>query len=150
MPERSVVIKWILVTVILMIVLDVSTYIVERSVVWDYMIKAYETAYYTPLLYLAVIVMAPLVEEILIRGFLIPGIRGSVVGATGAVLLSSLVFAVMHVQYDLFGMSQCFVIGVVFGIARLRTGSTLLTILLHALINLVATTELLIYVHFLS
>jgi membrane protease YdiL (CAAX protease family) len=150
LPSRSVVLKWLLVTVVLIFVLDMSTYLVEDSVVWDYMIEAYETAYFTPLLYFAVIVIAPIVEELLIRGFLITGIRASVLGATGAVILSSLIFAVMHIQYDLFGMSQCLVIGIVFGIARIRTGSTLLTILLHSLINTVATVELLIEVHFLS
>jgi membrane protease YdiL (CAAX protease family) len=46
----------------------------------------------------------------------------------------------MHVQFDWFELSVTFALGVVFGAARALTNSTLLTIWLHCLVNLLACT----------
>ena len=47
----------------------------------------------------------------------------------------------MHVQYDWFGIVQVFFIGLRLAIARWRSGSTLLTILMHVLIHFWATCD---------
>jgi len=57
------------------------------------------------------------------------------------VLVITLIWSAMHIQYDLFGITQGFVTGLVLGWIRWRSGSTALTILLHMLVNLGATTE---------
>jgi membrane protease YdiL (CAAX protease family) len=41
----------------------------------------------------------------------------------------------MHTQYELFFLTQIFVLGLLLGWIRWRSGSTLLTIMLHALVN---------------
>ena len=42
----------------------------------------------------------------------------------------------IHVQYDWFLIAQVFAFGLLFGWVRWATGSTILTMLLHALVNL--------------
>jgi membrane protease YdiL (CAAX protease family) len=59
----------------------------------------------------------------------------------GAIVLSSLAWTVLHIQYDLFFLGEVFSIGVLFGYLRYRTGSLWLTILLHGLNNLAATVQ---------
>jgi membrane protease YdiL (CAAX protease family) len=119
---------------------DQLTRLLNRPLVPDFMLSAFRTAHGLPLLYLAVVVAAPVFEELLFRGFLLPGLR-PVLGALGAALLSSLAFALPHLQYDLFDMSSVFVLGLLFAGVRLKTGSTLLTIALHAITNLFATLQ---------
>jgi hypothetical protein len=53
----------------------------------------------------------------------------------------SLLWALLHVQYAWVLMVQIFVIGLVLGWIRWRSGSTLLTIVLHVLVNLESTIE---------
>ena len=84
------------------------------------------------------------------RGFLFRGwVRSSRSAVPGIVAISAL-FAAMHVQYDLFGIAQVFLIGLFFAWIRWRSGSTLLTILLHATSNLWATLETMIKVEWFS
>jgi membrane protease YdiL (CAAX protease family) len=73
------------------------------------------------------------------RGFLFRGWAASPLGAPGTIILTSLVFAVAHTQYDWFGAFQTFCMGALFGALRWRSGSTTLTIMLHVAINFVAT-----------
>lgn len=119
---------------------DQLTRLLNRPLVPDFMLSAYRTAHGLPGLYLAVVVAAPVFEELLFRGFLLPGLR-PVLGAVFAALLSSVAFALPHLQYDLFDMSAVFVLGLLFAGVRFWTGSTLLTIALHAITNLVATLQ---------
>jgi len=119
---------------------DQLTRLLHRPLVPDFMVSAYRTAHGLPGLYLAVVVAAPVFEELLFRGFLLPGLLPAL-GAVLAALLSSVAFALPHLQYDLFDMTSVFVLGLLFAGVRLTTGSTLLTILLHAITNLIATLQ---------
>jgi hypothetical protein len=90
---------------------------------------------------LAIVVVGPIGEEVLFRGFLFrgwvaPGARGVI-----AVAIISLLWALMHVQYAVALMVQIFLIGLILGWIRWRSGSTLLTIVLHVLVNLESTIE---------
>jgi uncharacterized protein len=86
--------------------------------------------------WITTVVAAPVFEEIIFRGFLMRGWSESRIGAMGAVMLSSLVFAVIHTQYNLVNMSFVLGLGLVLGVMRWRSGSTTLTIMLHAAWNL--------------
>ena len=90
---------------------------------------------------LALVVAAPVMEELLFRGFLLRGYAASRLGPVGAVLLTSAAWASMHVQYEVFYVVQIFILGCVFGWLRLRSGSTTLTLILHGLVNLTAITQ---------
>jgi hypothetical protein len=93
------------------------------------------------LLVLAFCVAAPISEELFARGFLYRGWSESFLRPAGAIVLSSLAWTVLHIQYDLFFLGEVFSIGVLFGYLRYRTGSLWLTILLHGLNNLAATLQ---------
>jgi membrane protease YdiL (CAAX protease family) len=90
---------------------DAVSSFLDRPEIPDFMIKAYQTARFPALLWFAVIVLAPLSEEIFFRGFLFKGIESSALGGTGAVLITSFVWAVIHLQYDLFNMVALFFLG---------------------------------------
>lgn len=80
-------------------------------------------------------IVGPIVEEIVVRGFLFRGWSESSVGPMGAIVLSSALWGFSHFQYDLYGRFEIFLIGVVFCYFRYRSGSTLLTIVLHSAVN---------------
>ncbi|NEQ95660.1 MAG: CPBP family intramembrane metalloprotease [Cyanothece sp. SIO2G6] len=98
----------------------------------------YNTAQFIPLLYLAVAVAAPLFEEFFFRGFLFQGLYHSWVGTWGAVIVSSALWAVIHLQYDIYDIGSIFVFGVVLAIAQIRTRSLYVPIAMHALNNFIA------------
>jgi len=111
-----------------------------RPPVPDFMVDVYTTADPRVLLWVALVLFAPLFEELMFRGFLIPGLDTSW-GRPAAVAVSSLVFAAIHFQYDLFDMAGVLGLGLLFGTARVTTGSTLLPMVLHAGVNLAATVQ---------
>jgi membrane protease YdiL (CAAX protease family) len=85
--------------------------------------------------------MAPLAEETLFRGFMFEGLQRSRAGAWGAIIITSAVWTAIHMQYEIGGLAQIFVAGIVLGVARWRTRSLWAPICLHAFMNLVATVE---------
>ena len=120
---------------------DGLTYSLERPIVPEFMTAAYETAVYPPLLWLTIIVLAPLLEETLFRGFMLPGIVRTRLGAAGAIALTSLLWAAIHVQYDAYGIASVFVLGILLGLARIKTASLYVPLAMHVFANLVATHE---------
>jgi uncharacterized protein len=92
-------------------------------------------------LWIAMIVVAPVGEEILFRGFLFRGFIHEPRDALPGILAISLIWAVLHLQYDWFGTALVFVLGLFLGLVRLWSGSTTLVILLHMLVNLESVVE---------
>jgi membrane protease YdiL (CAAX protease family) len=86
------------------------------------------------LLLLAVIVVGPVGEEVLFRGFLFRGLIQEPRDGLPGILAIALIWAALH-QHDWFDTSLLFAFGVFFGYARLYSGSTLLAVLLHMLVN---------------
>jgi uncharacterized protein len=80
----------------------------------------------------------------LARGFLYRGWSESFLGPLGAILLSSAVWTMLHLQYDWFFLGEVFSIGLVLGYMRYRSQSIWLTILLHGLNNLAALAQTLL------
>ncbi len=93
------------------------------------------------LLVLAIVVAAPITEEFFVRGFLYRGWSQSFLRIPGAIILSSAVWTVMHLQYDWFFLGEVFSIGLLLGYLRYRGNSTWLTIVIHGLNNLAATIQ---------
>jgi CAAX protease family protein len=87
------------------------------------------------------IIAAPLFEEAFFRGFLLKGLESSFMGPIGAVVVTAGLWALIHVQYDAFGMATIFCLGLLLGTARVFTGSLLVPLGLHAFTNLGATIE---------
>jgi membrane protease YdiL (CAAX protease family) len=93
------------------------------------------------LLVIAFCVAAPISEELMARGFLYRGWSDSFLRVPGAIILSSLVWTVLHLQYDWYALLDVFSLGLWFGYLRSRTHSTYLTMVLHGLNNLAATVQ---------
>ncbi len=85
------------------------------------------------------IILAPVTEEVLFRGFLLPSWSRSWLGPIGAVAATSVIFAAVHIQYDLCGMIAVGLAGCVYGWLRLRSGSLLPPILALCVGNAIAT-----------
>jgi membrane protease YdiL (CAAX protease family) len=93
------------------------------------------------LLVIAFCVAAPVSEELFARGFLYRGWSESFLGPVGAIILSSLVWTALHLQYDWFFFGEVFSIGLLLGYLRYRFNSTWLTISVHGLNNLAAVLQ---------
>jgi uncharacterized protein len=103
------------------------------------LIREYQTILGNPAalvgFWITLAVTAPICEEVIFRGFLMRGWCESRIGAPGAIMLSSLLFTAIHVQYNLATLVTVFGLSLVFGVMRWRSGSTALTILLHMVWN---------------
>jgi membrane protease YdiL (CAAX protease family) len=93
------------------------------------------------LLVIAFTVAAPVSEELFARGFLYRGWSESFLRPAGAILLSSLVWTAVHLQYDWFFFGEVFSIGLLLGYLRYRSHSTWLTVVVHGLNNLAAVAQ---------
>jgi membrane protease YdiL (CAAX protease family) len=93
-----------------------------------------------PLLIFSFVFLAPLQEEVLFRGFLYRGFAPAL-GMWPAIILISAMWAVTHVQYQWFFVGEIFMLGLAFGWLRAKSGSLLLTFLLHATVNATAILE---------
>ena len=109
------------------------------------MVDVYKTAYFTPLLWFAFVIVGPLMEEIVFRGFMFKGIEHSKMGPAGAVIITSLVWSFIHIQYDVYGMVNLFLGGLLLGFARTKSNSIYPPVIMHILQNIIATIEVLVY-----
>jgi membrane protease YdiL (CAAX protease family) len=144
--RRIDVVMAVWITVVFVLGYDALTYVLGRDVVTGFQVETYQNAAQAgigglALLWFAFVVVAPAGEEIMFRGFLFRGWAASPRAIWPAILLTSAAWSLMHIQYDWFGILQIFLGGILLGWIRWRTGSTLLTIALHALTNVWATLE---------
>ena len=86
-------------------------------------------------LLIAVAIVTPIGEEVLFRGFLFRGWLRKPSDAWAVIVATSLLWAIIHIQYNWYIIAQIFAFGLLLGWLRWASGSTILTILLHALIN---------------
>jgi membrane protease YdiL (CAAX protease family) len=94
-------------------------------------------------LVLAIGLLAPVLEELVFRGLAWRWLRPGL-GAGGTIVASSAVFAALHAgQYGAFGVAMVAAMALVLGLVRERTGSLLLCIGGHMLVNLMAVAALL-------
>ncbi len=87
-----------------------------------------------PLLLISFVLLAPLQEELVFRGFLLRGIAPAI-GSWPAILVTAAVWAASHLQYEWFFIGEIFALGIVFGWIRCRSGSLLVPFVLHAVVN---------------
>jgi uncharacterized protein len=103
------------------------------------MVQAYKNSSAIYLLWIAVVLIGPLFEEVFFRGFLYTGFVRSPLRVPGAIILTALLWSLMHgAQYGVWELVDIFVLGIVFGIVRWKTGSLWNTFAMHVLWNLVA------------
>jgi uncharacterized protein len=135
--------------VIIIALTDALLFATGRAIVSSFQVISYTTAAaegWLPLMWIATVLVAPAGEEILFRGFLFRGFVRSERAAVPAIIVISLLWAGLHLQYDWTGMAEIGVAGLFLGWVRWRSGSTLLTFLLHALFNFEGMIETLVQV----
>lgn len=88
-----------------------------------------------PLLWLAVAGIGPFFEEAFFRGFLFTGLEESRLGTVATIIVTSLLWASLHIQYSLLGMAEILVMGIILGVVRQKTGSLWSSLLIHVLWN---------------
>jgi tetratricopeptide (TPR) repeat protein/membrane protease YdiL (CAAX protease family) len=100
-----------------------------------------------PWIVAAIILGAPLVEEPLFRGFMYRGLARSRWTTLVAILLPNCLWLALHVQYHWPTLIELFLVGIVLGLSRHFSGSTLLPILLHVGMNAFAALAALALLH---
>jgi uncharacterized protein len=143
-PRRRDVIIAVVGLALVILIVDVLTLALGRELVPAFQLQIHRSAEAEGALlslWLALIVVAPVGEELLFRGFLFRGFVREPRDALPAILAISLIWSLLHIQYDWFGASQVFALGVLLGYVRLYSGSTTLVILLHMLLNLESVVE---------
>jgi uncharacterized protein len=86
---------------------------------------------------LTTVVIAPILEEFIFRGFLLSQLKNTL-GNWGAISLSSLAWTSLHFQYELKILFILFLLGLILGFLRWKYNSLFLVMALHAINNLVA------------
>lgn len=139
-PRPGPLVAWILATALMAVGFSTLNHWLERPPP-EFVASAYTTAGYLPLFWAAIALCAPVGEEILFRGFLFAGLAASRLGRGGAVVLTSILFSLIHAgQYGWVDLTQVGFMGVCFGLGRLRTGSLVTPIAMHVALNLIALT----------
>jgi uncharacterized protein len=129
---------------------DGISWILGYNLVSQFQLDIYHSASaagWLPWLLLTLVTVAPIGEETLFRGFLFRGWHRSPRDIWAVIIVTALLWALTHVQYNPYYMAQVFVIGLVFGWFRYKSGSTILTMLLHGLVNLESTIETVWAIH---
>lgn len=88
---------------------------------------------------LVMIVIAPVMEELILRGYLFKAWRYSRLGLAGTLLLTSLLFVGLHWgQYHWSLLAFLFLLSVILGLAREKSGSVWVPVILHGANNFVS------------
>lgn len=136
---------WIAAVVGFAVANDVLCRLFNVQIVSEFQRRITETAGWAPLVWSAVVLAAPLGEEFFFRGLLFRGLQATRLGNVGTIVITSLVWAAIHTQYNFAGVFAIFVFGCLLGTARAVTGSCRLTVGMHLLLNLIATVEVYVF-----
>lgn len=143
-PSRREIVRGLLATFALLVIAALVGYLTGESVS-DFGLNEYRSAkdsWWLLVLLIAMCVTAPLTEELVVRGFLFRGWSQSFLGPTGSIVVTSVLWAVLHTQYDLFYRLVIFAHGLMLGYFRYRSGSTWLTVIIHSATNLASVVEM--------
>ncbi|MBW8190419.1 CPBP family intramembrane metalloprotease [Neiella marina] len=98
------------------------------------------------LMVLTVCLIAPVVEELIYRGWLFGRLEATrKCGKYGALIISTLVFILIHSQYQTWvGYGAVAIMGLIFGLLRMRYNSTSYAIIAHIALNSMSTISMLL------
>lgn len=85
--------------------------------------------------FIQVCIIAPVIEEILMRGFVLDGLKTSY-GIAAALLISSALFALLH--FNMVQTLSAFISGLILGLLFIKTNSILSCIVAHCGYNLIS------------
>ena len=102
---------------------DGLSIVIGRPVNSVFMVNAYNTSQWPSFFWMVAVIFLPVFEETLFRGFLFAGFSRSRIGIIGAIVITALFWTLIQRQYGLYELAVLFVLGVLLGIVRYRTGS---------------------------
>lgn len=142
-PPRYFVV-WISLTVIFLFGFHLLSTVVEFQKVDTIYAPLRDTAVFLPLFVFAFAAMPALFEEILFRGFMFRGLQATRLGNIGAIVVTSLTWSVIHLQYSMGLVAVLFALGLLFGVARVMTGSVVVAMVMHGIFNLISVSQLIL------
>ena len=116
---------------------ETLTYILEKNPT-AFVDDLYDSANPKWLLIVTMVIVAPIYEEVMFRGILWSAVREQFAGSKGAwvaTITTSVLFSIIHLQYEFYEMSVIFILAMLLGYARSRSGSLYVPILLHIINN---------------
>ena len=127
---------------IFMIGSQALTYVLDKSPL-AFVDPLYQSVNSVWLLIFAMVIVAPIYEELIFRGILWSAIAEQFTsppdteyrGAIVASLVTSFIFAVIHLQYGIYEISTIVVLALIFCYARIKSGSLILPMILHIINN---------------
>lgn len=139
-PTARVAAKWTAAFIFYLMACSLASSFLDTSTTEEFARAIQEVSGVTKLmLWIALYVGAPVTEELFFRGFLFVGIQRSRLGGVGAIVITTALFALIHVQYDFQGLLMVSAAGVFFGLVRHKSNSLPLCMALHSLMNVIAT-----------
>lgn len=136
----NVAIALLAILLLFMIASQALSYWLDKSST-DFIDPLYQSVSSVWLLIVAIVIVAPFYEELVFRGILWSAIsesfadQHSVKGVIIASIVTSFVFAMIHLQYGIYEISTIIVLALIFCYARYKSGSLWLPILLHIINN---------------
>ena len=91
------------------------------------------------MLVIAIFFIAPIIEEIIFRGVGYGRLKNTRYGVTGAVILTSLLFTFIHLQYDIVNTLSILPLAFLLGYIRYKTDNIWYCIALHFQINVLSS-----------
>lgn len=134
----GVLIRWLGLAALLLLASYISGVVFNRPDVPEWMATAFATVDYKYLFLFGLAVCGPVLEEVLFRGYILRASLESKLHPSAAILLVSALWALTHLQYDLYDMFWIFVLGILLAYSRVRTESLYPAITIHCAWNFVA------------
>jgi membrane protease YdiL (CAAX protease family) len=116
----------------------ISAIVFDRPDVPEWLETAFVMVDYKYLFWFGLVICAPVLEEVLFRGYILRAWLESKLHPSTAILLVSVLWALTHFQYDFYDMFWVFILGVLLAYSRVRSGSLYPAISIHCAWNFVA------------
>ena len=136
--DRRNLLRWLGITLAAVAALDGVMWLARGHIAGPPELERYRAAMSPVLPWFAAIVVTPLFDEALFRGFLLPPLAASAPGRSGAVAIAAVIPAVAHAYDDPWRLASLVVLGCLYGAARLGTGSLAIPFAMHVLANVLA------------
>jgi len=101
-------------------------------------IDLYDTSTWPVLVWVSVCLIGPFYEEVWVRGFMFAGFIRSQLALSGTLVVTSLFWAVQHIQYTWLAIGMIFLFGLALGYLRYKSDSIWPPIIIHVINNTIA------------
>ncbi|OEY68244.1 CPBP family intramembrane glutamic endopeptidase [Rheinheimera salexigens] len=85
--------------------------------------------------FLSTVVLAPIAEELLFRGYIFRGFVNESFSDYTSAFLSTVIFVLFHYYYEFFFLFEIFIISSIIGFARVKTKSIVPCVVIHSAYN---------------